>query len=193
MPIGQGRRAVRVAATAVLLFLCVGSTARADVRPAADIGLLELYPGAVTYHANEQLRVGAIPLLEARAARVELGAEVTDNLGITTGASLAEVFGLYQFSLLPVSGRIYWDFTPNELWRRGTAYVTASYHHTNYYPDEPTPAPFVLLGAGATYTYYAVTARAELFTGVSRPSGVGLLLGLQVGGPYIIGRHGPTR
>jgi hypothetical protein len=188
----HGRSADRAAAATALLLLCTGSMAMANVRAAADIGVLELYPGAVTYNANEQLRVGGLWLLKAQAVRVELGAEFTDHVGVTAGATLAEVFGIYQFSILPISARVYWGFTPNQLWVRSAVYVSASYYHHNFEPDEPTPPQFVSLGVGATYTFYAVTARAELFAPVVSVGGVGLLLGVQVGGSYILGGHGPS-
>jgi hypothetical protein len=154
------------------------------VRAAADVGLLEVSDGALLYYSSGKPQMGW-GWVRARAARVELGAEVTDNIGITAGFTTLEMLTLAELSVLPVSARVYWDFNPNELWVRSTAYVTATYYHDNYIPDEGTPSPFFGLAVGVTYTMYAVTARAEF----SSHPGLGLSLGLEVGGSYIFGRH----
>jgi len=168
-----------------LALSCVGSAAVANVRAAADISLLHASVFGVTNFSA----VGCVPRLQV--ARLELGAEVTDHIGVTAGAALGETWAFYEFSLLPVSGRVYWDFTPNELWVRRTAYVAATYYHNSFIPDERDIEPFVSLGVGGTYTYYAVTARLELLMLPARTTGIGLLLGIEVGGSYIFGRHGP--
>ena len=98
----------------------------ANVRAAADISLAELSAGgAASCYRSEGLRYGWF--LKAHVARLEFGAEVTDNVGVTAGAMLVESWWLMQFSVLPISARVYWDFTPNELWIRRTAYITATY------------------------------------------------------------------
>jgi hypothetical protein len=128
-------------------------------------------------------------------ARLELGAEVTDNIGITAGAMFSEAWGqdgtFYTVSGLPVSARAYWDFTPNELWLRRTAYVSATYYHDNFYgdPDAPSWPPYFTLAAGASYTYYVLTARAEFVVSVQRSPSAALFIGVELGGSYILGRH----
>jgi hypothetical protein len=92
---------------------------------------------------------------------------------------------------LPISARVYWDFTPDELWVRRTAYITATYQHANIavQPDPDGVPPFFSLGVGATYTWYAVTVRAELTAPYLVYPGLGLMLGVEIGGSYIFGRH----
>lgn len=189
LPTLTGRRVARLVAAAVLALPCLSAPALANVRAAADVSLLGLSAGAVSYHANDQLRIGWAWLLKAQAARLEFGAEVTDNIGVTAGATGLELWALSEFSILPVSARLYWDFTPNELWIRRTAYITATYRYNNFMPDEPTPPPSLSLGVGATFTWYALTARVELDPFAFSPPAFGLLLGVDVGGSYIFGRH----
>jgi hypothetical protein len=128
-------------------------------------------------------------------ARLEFGAEVTDHVGITAGAMLGEAWGeagaFYAVSSLPITARVYWDFTPNELWVRSTAYFSATYYYDNFYgdPDAPALQPDLVLAVGATYTYYVFTARAEMLAPVERSPGALLLLGVEIGGSYIFGPH----
>jgi len=179
-----GRSSGRVAAVAILALSCVASTALANVRAAADVGLIEWSAGA--YFEGGQ--VGFDWHAEQQRARLELGAEVTDNIGVTAGVTWAQTWAYYEVSTWPLSARVYWDFTPNELWNRGTAYVSATYFHNNWIPDELPPHPYVLCAVGATYTWYAVTVRAELLDPWHLASPT-LLLGLEVGGSYIFGPH----
>jgi hypothetical protein len=176
-------------ATAVILALsCISSTAIADVRAAADVGLLGLSGGGAVYHSGQYgFQFAWIP--DARAARLEIGAEVTDHFGMTAGTSLGELLLFYGISILPISARAYWDFTPKELWVRRTAYVAATFHHKNIVIDESSPPPFFSLGVGATYTWYAATFRAELTAPVVPYPLFALSIGVEVGGSYIFGRH----
>ena len=184
-----GRCAARLVAAAVLALSCFSTPALANVRAAADVGLLEVSDVLTNYSHGKIVMGLGLGWLRGRAARLELGAEVTDNIGITAGTTILDVLTLAEFSILPVSARVYWDFDPNELWLRSTAYVSATYYHDNYIPDEGTPSPFVGLAAGVTYTSYAVTARAELSVPEVRYPALALSLGLEVGGSYIFGRH----
>lgn len=174
-----------VAAMLALSFVC--SIAAGSVRAAADVGLLELSGGGLLYYSNNRPGLGWN--LRAQALRLEFGAKVTDHIGITAGAMLGEAW-IYQVSLLPITARLYWDFSPDELWVRSTAYAVATYHHNSFWGDFNYIRPYVALGVGAAYTYYAITARAELdllqFT--ERPP-FALIVGVEVGGSYIFGRH----
>jgi hypothetical protein len=178
----------RPVVAAVLALLCICSIAAGNVRAAAQVGLLELSGGGTLYHSND--RLGLVWNSRAQALRLEVGAEVTDHIGITAGAMLAEAW-IYQVSFLPITARLYWDFSPAELWVRGTTYATATYHHNSFWGDYNYIRPYVALGFGATYTYYAVTTRAELALSASseRPWIGRLLFGVEVGGSYIFGRH----
>jgi hypothetical protein len=177
-----GRRGGRGTAAVILALACAGSTALANVRPAVDVCLLQLAAiGGVDRH-------GLWWIPKAQLARLELGAEVTDNFGITAGVALGDVWALFP-SGLPLSARAYWDFTPNELWVRRTAYVTASYQRDVFDPFRMSSSSFVVFGLGATYTYYAITTRAELLVPAARTPYVALLIGFELGGSYIFGRH----
>jgi hypothetical protein len=178
------RRAARFAA-AVVLAVC--SLAAANVRAAADVGLAELSAGPGFYFGFH--RVESAWTVTAQAARLEFGAEMTDHIGLTVGATLIEASWVYGFSILPVSARVYWDFTPNELWIRRTAYITTAYRHHNVLPDEPDRPPYFNIGVGATCTWYAATVRAELAAPALRYPVLEFRLGLEVGGSYIFGRH----
>lgn len=178
------RPAARLIAMVVLALSGVGSIAMANVRPAADLCLLQLAAYGGTDFAGS---FGWAP--KAQVARLELGAEVTDNIGITAGAALADVWAFVGISGIPLSARVYWDFTPEELWVRRTAYVTVSYQRDIFDPFNMASSSFVMLGVGGTYTYYAITTRAELFVPVEKSPGLGLLVGVEVGGSYVFGRH----
>lgn len=190
-----GRRGGRVAAAAILALACAGSTVRANVRAAADVCLLGVSPVVLAWTPSGRLEAGWFWPGRTQVARLEFGAEVTDNIGITAGGMLGEAWGqygaFYTVSGLPVSARAYWDFTPNQLWARRTAYVSATYYHDNFYgdPSEPSLAPYLMLAVGATYTHYVLTARAELQVPARRSPGAALVLGVEVGGSYILGPH----
>jgi hypothetical protein len=190
-----GRRGGRVVAAAILALACAGSTVLANVRAAADVCLLGVSPVALAWSPHSRLEAGWGWPGRTQMARLEFGAEVTDNVGITAGAMLAEAWGqagaFYAVSGLPVTVRAYWDFTPNELWARSTAYVSATYYHDNFYgdPSAPTSPPCLALAVGATYTYYVLTARTELLVPAVRSPGAVLFLGVELGGSYILGPH----
>jgi hypothetical protein len=183
----SGRRAARFAAAVVLALSCVCSLAAANVRAAADVGLAELSAGPGFYFGYH--RVESAWTVTAQAVRLEFGAELTDHIGLTVGAMLIEASWVYGFSILPVSARAYWDFTPNALWIRRTAYITTTYRHRNVFPDEPDRPPYFNMGIGATFTWYAATVRAELAASALRYPVLEFRLGLEVGGSYIFGRH----
>lgn len=179
----SGRLPVGFAVAVVVALSCVGSVAMANVRPAADVCLLQLSAYGVTDFAAS---FGWAP--KVQVARLELGAKVTDNIGITAGAAVGELWAIFGISAMPLSARVYWDFTPDELWVRRTAYVTASYQRI-FDLFNMTNSSHVILGFGGTYTYYAITTRAELFAPVAKSPVLGLLVGVEVGGSYIFGRH----
>jgi hypothetical protein len=181
------RGAYRLAVAAVLVLASIGSTAMADVRVAADVGLAELSAGRGVLYNVDHWESGW--MVTAQAVRLEFGAEVTDHVGFTAGTALVGTWWLLEFSFLPVSARAYWDFTPNELWIRRTAYVMAAYNHHLFAIDEPSPPPYFSLGVGAACTFYAATIRAEVTAPALPYRLLELRLGLEVGGSYIFGRH----
>lgn len=185
----------RFVGAAILALACVCSTAAGNVRAAADVGLIGISPFELTFYPHSRPQAYWEWLQKTQIARLELGAEVTDHVGISAGAMLSEAWGeagaFYAVSGLPITARVYWDFTPNELWVRSTAYVSATYYHDNFYGDPVGPAwrPFLVLAVGATYTYYVFTARAEVLASVERSTGAALLIGVEIGGSYIFGPH----
>ena len=190
-----GRCTGRVVAATTLALSCVSSNALANIRAAADVGLIGISPVELTYYPHSKLQASWDWLQRTQIARLELGAEVTDHVGMTAGAMLGEAWGqagaFDAVSSLPITARVHWDFTPNELWVRSTAYFSATYYHDNFYGDPSGPAwrPFLVLAVGATYTYYVFTARAEMLASVERSTGAALLIGVELGGSYIFGPH----
>ena len=157
------------------------------VRFAADAALIGLSGGVGFYRYGQTTHAGRD--VAAQVVRLGAGCELGNRLGIVVGASLAEADFLAS-SMLPVTARIYWDFTPAEHWRRAIAYVMATYNHTRSWGDDDYPLPPSLdIGAGVAYTFYAITPKMEfkLHPGGTSASTASLLIGLDIGGTYVFG------
>ena len=176
--------------TVTLLLLAVLATTvpAAPVRFAMDASLLGVSGGGGTYLLGGRQHFSNIPALGAHLLRLTAGAEFDEQVGVAVGVSLAEVVTV-EASFLPVTARGWWDFDPEERWRRRTAYMFATYDHHGFSGDfDPNP-PYVQLGAGFAYTFYAITPKAEFRIRPGWHMGWSsvLLVGIELGGNYVFG------
>jgi hypothetical protein len=173
------------------LLAAVGLASTKAVRFAADAGLVGIEGGALVLVGGDYAGRWVGPGLRGQLARIGLGIEVPScGIGIVAGTTLLEV-GLYEGSFLPVGLKAYWDFDPHERWKRRTVFLSMAYHRNAFWSDFHPYGPYMELSAGAAYTFYAVTPKAEL---ILRPGHDGwqptvrLLAGFELGGTYVFGR-----
>lgn len=174
---------------AMLPLLAVLATTALATPPrfAVDAALLGASGGGYTLrYANRQY---FMPNFEAQFLRVAVGAELSDHIGAAVGTSYGEA-RYYENSFFPITARLWWDFDSEQLWRRRTAYAFATYHyHAVSWASDPEP-PHVQLGVGVTYTFYAITPKAELWTRpcIGKGWDAALMVGFDIGGTYVFGR-----
>lgn len=169
------------------ILLSVAGFARAQVRPAVDVGLVGLAGGTkLNTRTGNYQDAGTWPDLRFQFARLGLGVETDQGLGMVVGATLAEI-RIYEGSFLPISAKVYWDYDPDEKWTRQTAYIFAAYQRNPWWGDFDPLHPYLEIGAGAAYTYYAVTPKIEVSVMPSLGPRISLLLGFDIGGTYVFG------
>ena len=174
-----------------LALLAVATAAASPVRFAADASLFGLSYGGMISSAG--MMPGHSEDVTGHLMRLGVGAETRRGLGVTVGVTLIQM-KIEEFSFLPLTAQLHWNFDPDQRWRHGTAYLFATYHYNSTWGDfgdgDPM-APFMEYGIGAAYTFYVVTPKAELRLrpGVSFGSRISALFGFDLGGTYVFGRR----
>lgn len=176
----------------IALFVLTASASAAPVRFALDACLLGASAGPLYAPADTARPVGAG--LDFPVGRLGLGLEEPHGFGLAVGTMLAQVGG-YELSTLPLCARAWYVFAPHQRWRRATAYVAGAYHHNSFWGDYNSNPAYFELSAGASYTFYAVTPKAEFRFRSASYAGpqTMILLGVDIGGQYVFGRQGKPR
>ena len=173
----------------LVILLSVAGFARAQVRPAVDVGLVGLAGGAKINPRNGNYQsAGVWPDARLQLVRLAIGAETGSGIGAVFGTTLLEG-RIYEGSTLPLSAKLYWDYTPDEAGLRQNAYVFVTYHHKPWWGDFDLLAPYLEIGAGAAYTYYAITPKVEVSMMPSLGPRVTIMLGFDIGGNYVFGNR----
>jgi len=174
---------------AAVLALLPGSPAIAQLRSVADVGLVGAMGGAKVNPRNGNYQsAGVWPELHFQLVRLGLGVEADPGIGIVVGTTLAEV-RIYEGSFLPINAKVFWDFQPDGGWTHRTAYIFAAYHRKPWWSDfDPLP-PYLEVGIGGAYTYYAITPKIELGMMPSLGPRLSLSLGFDIGGTYVFGNR----
>jgi len=132
-----------------------------EIRPLMEAALVDVSAGVHTPPSREALS-GAV-LIPVALAGVAFGVRVSDHVGAALGTALLSGNVVADISYLPVRASLLYDFSPGQQWRKAFAHVTATYVHSGQSGWNGSQfAPYVRLGAGAAYTFYAVTPHAEL-------------------------------
>jgi len=175
-------------ATLLILTALATTVPAPAARFAVDAALLGVSGGWGTYAQDGRQHLSTIPALGAHLLRLTAGAEFNEQVGVAVGVTLAEVLTI-EASFVPVTARVWWDFDPAERWKRRTAYIFATYDHHGFSGDlDPNP-PYMQLGAGFAYTFYAITPKAEFRIRPGWHMGWSsvLLVGIELGGNYVFG------
>jgi hypothetical protein len=159
-----------------------------------DLTLVGVSGGLVTWpgSSNVDLRSFLFPYLDTRYLSVGAGLEMARGPGVSVGTTaLCFYEGDGEGSVLPITARLSWDISSEPRWHHSAAYLFATIHHTPYYyssiPYNPPPFRHAEIGAGVTYTFYLVRARAEFSIQRDPQSGENratLMAGLDLGGTY---------